>query len=72
MRYNTEQIGELVRKTRKAQGLRQRDLAMMCRTGVRFIGELEKGKPGCEFAKVLHVIQMLGITVQLTPPPIDC
>jgi len=68
MKYTTESIGALVRKTRKEQGLTQQNLALVCGTGLRFIVDLEKGKPTCEFAKVLHVIQTLGIIIQLTPP----
>lgn len=68
MKYTTQGIGQLIRKTRKAQGLTQQDLALVCGTGERFIIDLEKGKPTCQFAKVLHVIQTLGINMQLIPP----
>lgn len=67
-RYDTQQIGQLVRQTRKSLHLSQEDLALTSGTGVRFIIDLEKGKPSCEFNKALRVIQNLGITVSLTPP----
>jgi HTH-type transcriptional regulator/antitoxin HipB len=71
MKHTTESIGALIRQTRKAQKLTQAQLALVCGTGTRFIIELEKGKPTCEFAKVLKVIQMLGITIKLTPPILE-
>ena len=71
MKHTTKSIGALIRQTRKAQGLRQQDLALVCGTGQRFIVDVEKGKPGCEFAKVLHVLHTLGINIRLTPPVMD-
>ncbi len=68
MKHTSSTIGELVRRTRKAQGLTQQSLALACGTGQRFIGELENGKPTCEFAKVLHVLQTLGIEMQFELP----
>lgn len=68
MRYTSENIGSLIRKTRKGQKLTQQDLALTSGTGVRFIIDLEKGKPTCELSKTLNVIQTLGIDICLTPP----
>ena len=44
----------------------QEDLALTSGTGVRFIVDLEKGKPTCEIGKVLDVLRTLGIRVDLT------
>ena len=68
MKHSTTSIGSLIRETRKLQGLTQSDLALVCGTGKRFIVDLEKGKPTCEFAKVLKALQMLGIQIELIPP----
>lgn len=68
MKYTPETIGEIVRKTRKAMGATQKDLALTSGTGLRFIIELEKGKPTCQLGKVLTVLQTLGIKLALTPP----
>lgn len=68
MKYTSENIGSLIRKTRKSQKLTQQDLALTSGTGVRFIIDLEKGKPTCELSKTLNVIQTLGIDICLTPP----
>jgi len=34
---------------------------------VRFISNLENGKPTLELGKVLHVLQCLGLEVAVTP-----
>jgi y4mF family transcriptional regulator len=62
-------IGELIRETRKALGVTQRELALTSGTGLRFIIDLEKGKETCEIGKALTVLQTLGIKLTLTPPP---
>lgn len=66
--YTTEQIGALVRTTRKAIGATQKDLALTSGTGLRFIIDLEKGKPTCQFGKVLTILHTLGISISVTPP----
>jgi y4mF family transcriptional regulator len=63
-----ETIGRLIRSTRKALGVTQRDLAMTSGTGLRFIIDLEKGKPTCQLGKTLTVLRTLGIKTKLTPP----
>jgi y4mF family transcriptional regulator len=68
MRFTTEQIGELIKTTRKNLGVTQRALALTSGTGLRFIIELERGKPTCQFGKVLTVINTLGISMTLTRP----
>lgn len=68
MKYTAKQIGELARRTRKALGVTQKDLALTSGTGLRFIIELEKGKPSCQMGKVLTVLHTLGIQITLTPP----
>lgn len=68
MRYTPEKIGTLVRKTRKAVGVTQESLALTSGTGLRFIIDLEKGKPTCQLGKVLTVVYALGIKIDLVPP----
>ena len=68
MKYTAQLIGEVVKKTRKSMGVTQKDLALTSGTGLRFIIELERGKPTCELEKVLTVLQTLGIRIELTPP----
>ena len=68
MKFTPEKIGELVRSTRKGLGVTQKDLAMTSGTGLRFIIDLEKGKPTCQLGKVLTVLHTLGIKIEAIPP----
>ncbi|MCH7624000.1 MAG: helix-turn-helix transcriptional regulator [Nitrospinae bacterium] len=68
VKHTPEQIGSLIRQTRKSLNLTQKDLALTSGTGLRFIIDLEKGKSTCQFAKVLTVLHTLGISLTLTPP----
>ncbi len=70
MRNTPQQIGQLIRATRKALGVTQKDLALTSGTGLRFVIDLEKGKETCEIGKALTVLQTLGIKLTLTPPPV--
>lgn len=70
MKPTPEYIGELVRSTRKSMSVTQKDLALTSGTGLRFIIELEKGKPTCQIGKVLTVLHTLGIKLAFTPPPV--
>jgi len=68
MELEPHSIGKLVRSTRKAIGATQRDLALTSGTGLRFIIELEKGKPTCQLGKALTVLRTLGIRLEAIPP----
>lgn len=70
MKYTPESVAKLIRQTRKAMKVTQKDLALTSGTGLRFIVDLEKGKSSCQWGKVITVLQTLGITITLTPPPI--
>lgn len=62
----TTEIGTLVKNSRKRQGLTQPNLALVAGTGLRFIVDLESGKPTCQLAKVLQVLDVLGIQMALS------
>jgi y4mF family transcriptional regulator len=66
MTFSTENIGEYIRLVRKELGVTQKDLALTAGTGLRFIIELENGKPTCQIGKVLQVLQVLGIKLNLS------
>ena len=68
MKYTTSDVGGLIQDTRKKLGVTQKDLALTSGTGLRFVIDLEKGKPTCEIGKALTVMQTLGIRITLTPP----
>ncbi len=63
------EIGDIVRKTRKAAGLRQDELAGAARVGLRFIVDLEAGKPTAQMGKTLQVLSALGCSFDIRPPP---
>lgn len=66
MIQSTQDIGQIIRKTRKELGITQSDLALTAGTGIRFIIDLEKGKTTCQIGKILQVLQVLGIECNLT------
>jgi HTH-type transcriptional regulator / antitoxin HipB len=68
MKHTPETIGELLKNTRKTMGVTQKDLAMTSGTGLRFIIDMEKGKPTCQLGKVLTVLHTLGIKVEFIAP----
>jgi y4mF family transcriptional regulator len=51
---------------RKRMGLTQADLALAAGVGVRFIVDLEGGKPTMRLEQVLRVIDALGRSLVLT------
>lgn len=51
---------------RKQLKINQKELAMTCGTGLRFIVDLEKGKPTCQIGKALQVLQALGLAIETT------
>ncbi len=65
----TAEIGDIVRTTRKAAGLRQDELAGAAGVGLRFIVDLEAGKPTAQIGKTLQVLSALGCSLDITPPP---
>jgi len=62
----TGEIGTVVREARVAQGLRQDQLAAAAGVGLRFLVELEGGKPTVRLEKVLAVLSALGLRLQVT------
>ncbi|MEO8723235.1 MAG: type II toxin-antitoxin system Y4mF family antitoxin [Sphingobium sp.] len=62
------ELGLIVRRERKAQKLKQAELAAVSGVGIRFIVDLEAGKPTLQLEKVLHVVKTLGCDIVITPP----
>ena len=60
-------IGILVRKKRKADGLTLAHAAAMCNVGYRFLSDVENGKPTAHIGKVLQVLSGLGLEVTILP-----
>lgn len=68
MSLTPEELGRIVKKERKAMGLTQADLALTSGTGMRFISDLENGKPTCQIGKTLTVLKTLGLRLTLSSP----
>lgn len=64
-----EEIGAIIRRTRKAHGLKQVELAGYANVGTRFLIELESGKPTIQMGKAIRVLETLGCRIQIVPPP---
>ncbi len=58
-------FGQAIRTARKAQGLRQDQLAGAAGVGVRFIVDLEAGKASAQLGKALQVAAVLGLVVTI-------
>lgn len=68
MALTPEELGKIIKKERKAMGLTQADLALTSGTGMRFISDLENGKPTCQIGKTLTVLKTLGMRLTLSGP----
>jgi y4mF family transcriptional regulator len=62
----TKELGTEMRKARKLLGLTQSQLALAADVGIRFIVDLESGKPTLRLEHVLRVIDTLGGQISLT------
>ena len=59
------EIAEVVRSERKRQGATQIELAQMANVGVRFLRDVEDGKPTVQFDNLSRVLPTLGIALEL-------
>ena len=67
--HTPEQLGQALRSARKQLALTQPQLALAAGVGVRFLVELEAGKPTLRPVQVLRVIYAMAGTPQLTDLP---
>jgi HTH-type transcriptional regulator/antitoxin HipB len=58
-------IGRLVRKWQKGAGLTLQEAAGMAGVGIRFLWELERGKPTLQLGLVLQVLQLFGLELHV-------
>lgn len=66
---SSQQLGAALRAARKQLGLTQPQLALAAGVGVRFVVDLEAGKPTLRLENVLRVIDALGGEIQLSGLP---
>jgi transcriptional regulator with XRE-family HTH domain len=58
---DTFEIGRILRQKRKSQGLTLEQVAQHCGLSIRFVSEVERGKPTAEFGKVLFLLGAVGV-----------
>jgi len=61
---NIEDLAKVIKSTRKKQGMTQTELAGISGLGRRFISELENAKPTAQVAKVILVLNVLGVGLE--------
>lgn len=66
-----QQLGDALRAARKHLALTQPQLALAAGVGVRFIVDLEAGKPTLRLENILRVIDALGGEIRLLGLPSD-
>lgn len=65
-----QQLGDAIKAARKELGLTQPQLALAAGVGVRFIVELEAGKPTLRLEHILRVVDALGGEITLNGLPV--
>lgn len=65
---DSTELGAALRAARLARGLRLEDVALGAGVGVRFLSELERGKPTVRLAETLRVATSLGLELLLVDP----
>ena len=62
-----KQLGNLIRRARKSQGLSQSALGL--KTGMRqaTISEIEAGRPGAKLDSILKVLAILNLEIRIDP-----
>ena len=63
---DTKSLGVGIREARRRLNVTQKDLSLASGIGLRFIIELEKGKPTCQIGKALEIARALGLKLEMT------
>lgn len=67
IRTTTIELADEIARLRKAAGLTQAELADRAGVGLRFVRELEQGKPTVRLDKVRQVLDLLGHELHVRP-----
>ena len=62
------EFGAALREARRSRALRLEDVAAGAGVGVRFLSELERGKPTSRLGETLRVASSLGLRVSIGDP----
>lgn len=63
-----QELGLLLRATRKSQKLRMDDVAGSACVGPVFVREVERGKPTVQLGKVMQLLAELGVALHVDVP----
>ena len=62
---NAKELGALVRQRLKQAGLTLKDAAGIAGVGIRFLSELERGKPTLQLGLAIEVLQLFGLELHV-------
>lgn len=65
---SAEQVGAVIRASRKAMQIRQDDAAGIIGVSENFLGKVERGGETVQWGKLFQVMQELGLTVTIEVP----
>lgn len=65
---DAQNLGQAIRQQRRRLKVTQKELAMTSGTGLRFIIDLEKGKPTIQLGKALEIVRALGLKLEICDP----
>ena len=68
---SSKKIGEIVRRRRLANRLTQRQLGELAGVGLRFVSELERGKPTLRMDAANRVLTVFGLMLGPIEAPRD-
>lgn len=63
---NSKDLGAAIRAERKRIGVTQKELAMTAGVGLRYLIELERGKPTARMEGMFRVLQVLGLKLTVS------
>lgn len=65
---SADDLGQVIRRQRKLQALRQQDLADLIGASHVFLRQVEHGKPTVQLGRVLRLLEELGIELYVDVP----
>jgi transcriptional regulator with XRE-family HTH domain len=68
--HSPEQLGLLIRATRRTQKLRIDDTAGIAGVGHVFVRDVERGKPTVQLGRVMQLLAELGIELKAEVPDV--
>lgn len=58
-------LGQAIRNRRKELSYTQKYISEVTGFSMSFLSDLENGKPTCEIGKMLHIMNMLGLNLNV-------